>query len=146
MKMNNSILGMTSLPVKTVAILFAACFAVLQMLQFEVGQSPQQHISVYHASDDFLQMASQRERNHLISILHQNHLSEKNHRVIQSATHPIHKFIWFINTEIDFLYIEFERFQATSYKNILLIGLSLELNPILSQLFSSFHSEDPPHE
>jgi hypothetical protein len=84
--------AMTVLPAKTVVILFAACFAVLQMLQFEVLQSPEQHISLFHTADDFPPITAQQALNNLNSTFYQNSLSEQKYKFIQDVINPANLF------------------------------------------------------
>jgi hypothetical protein len=118
----------------------------LQMLQFEVLQSPEQHISLFHTADDFPPITAQQALNNLNSTFYQNSLSEQKYKFIQDVINPAHKFIQFFNSEINFLHAQFASSQACRFKNSLMIELNLEFNPILAIQFSSFHSEEPPHK
>lgn len=138
---------MTSLAVKTVTVVFVACFAVLQMTLFEVLLPPQQPINSYHASDDSVEPNARQERNIYLQCIHlqQSDRIQNKHWVKQNVINPIHKFIQFIANKTDCIQSVYEHSQSRAFKNLKRIELSLKLEPIIAILFLSLNSEELPH-
>lgn len=136
---------MTRLAIKTPAIVLAACFAVLQMIQFEVLHPPQQPISHYHFSiDSDKTIAQHKPHVYLQYILQTSNKAHKKHQFKQISNNASQKFIKFIANQIDSMQIIYEHSQSRAFKHLKQLESKLTLEPSIAIYVLSQLNEEPP--